>query len=167
MTLRHHGVFRSFCPAARANPIGSATKAGRYHSLTKPAHTFSPWFLHEQESGGEEYAGTVPSHRRRKRRNGHELAATETGMLNQLLQGELPTLLVQAQNSPTVARMKKLLLVMLGIWMSYFLLVNWFVHSLNKIAVPVIDIPLGTYLAVQGAVIMFGVALFRFVRTAG
>ena len=87
-------------------------------------------------------------------------------MLNQLLQGELPSLLVQAQNSPTVARMKKLLLVMLGIWMTYFLAVNWFVHSLNKIAVPVLEIPLGTYLAVQGAVIMFGVALFRFARSA-
>jgi putative solute:sodium symporter small subunit len=91
-------------------------------------------------------------------------------MLNQLLQGELPTLLVQAQNSPTIARMKKLLLVMLGIWMTYFLAVNWFVHSLNKIAVPLLEMPLGTYLAVQGAVIMFGVALFtcaRFARTAG
>jgi len=90
-------------------------------------------------------------------------------MLNQLLQGELPSLLVQAQSSPTIARMKKLLLVMLGIWMTYFLLVNWFVHSLNKIAVPVLGIPLGTYLAVQGAVIVFGVfgvALFRFARTA-
>ena len=48
--------------------------------------------------------------------------------------------------------------------MTYFLLVNWFVHSLNKIAVPVIGIPLGTYLAVQGAAIVFAVALFRFAR---
>ena len=88
-------------------------------------------------------------------------------MLNQLLQGELPSLLVQAQNSPTIARMKKLLLVMLGLWLTYFLLVNWFVHSLNKIAVPVLEIPLGTYLAVQGAAIVFGVALFRFARSAG
>jgi putative solute:sodium symporter small subunit len=87
-------------------------------------------------------------------------------MLNQLLQGELPAVLVQAQNSPTVTRVKKLLLVMLGLWMSYFLLVNWFVHSLNKIAIPVLEIPLGTYLAVQGAAIVFGVALFRFARSA-
>ncbi len=85
-------------------------------------------------------------------------------MLNQLLQGELPSLLAQAQNSPTIARMKKQLLVLLGLWMTYFLLVNWFVHSLNKIAVPVLEIPLGTYLAVQGAAIVFGVALFRFAR---
>jgi putative solute:sodium symporter small subunit len=87
-------------------------------------------------------------------------------MLNQLLQGELPQALAQVQSSPQIARMKKLLLVMLGLWMSYFLAVNWFVHSLNKIAVPVLDIPLGTYLAVQGAAIVFAVALFRFARTA-
>jgi len=87
-------------------------------------------------------------------------------MLNQLLQGELPALLVQAQTSPMIARMKKLLLVMLGLWLTYFLLVNWFVHSLNKIAIPVLEIPLGTYLAVQGAAIVFGVALFRFARSA-
>lgn len=88
-------------------------------------------------------------------------------MLNQLLQGELPALLTQAQSSPVLARMKKLLLVMLGLWMTYFLLINWFVQSLNKIAVPVLEIPLGTYLAVQGAAIVFGVALFRFARSTG
>jgi len=88
-------------------------------------------------------------------------------MLNQLLQGELPALLIQAQSSPLVARMKKLLLVMLGLWITYFLLVNWFVHSLNKIAIPVLEIPLGTYLAVQGAAIVFGVTLFRFARSTG
>jgi len=90
----------------------------------------------------------------------------EASMLNQLLQGELPQAFTQAQNSPQVARMKKLLLVMLGLWMTYFLAVNWFVHSLNKIAVPLLDIPLGTYLAVQGTAIVFAVALFRFARTA-
>jgi len=55
---------------------------------------------------------------------------------------------------------------MLGLWMSYFLLVNWFAHSLNKIAVPVIGVPLGVYLAVQGTAIVFAVALFRLARGA-
>ena len=87
-------------------------------------------------------------------------------MLNQLLEDNLAQALINAQNSPYWARAKKLLLVMLALWMSYFLLVNWFVHSLNKIAVPVLGIPLGTYLAVQGAAIVFAVALFRFARTA-
>jgi putative solute:sodium symporter small subunit len=87
-------------------------------------------------------------------------------MLNQLIPGELTPFLAEAQNSPYVARFKKLLLVLLSLWMTYFLLVNWFVHSLNKVAVPVLGIPLGTYLTVQGAAIVFAVALFRFARTA-
>jgi putative solute:sodium symporter small subunit len=61
---------------------------------------------------------------------------------------------------------KKHLLVILAAWLSYFLLVNWFVHALNKIPVPVIGIPLGTYFAVQGTAIVFAIALFRFERSA-
>jgi putative solute:sodium symporter small subunit len=87
-------------------------------------------------------------------------------MLNQLFHDDLAQALINAQNSPTWARAKRLLLVMLAVWLSYFLLVNWFVHSLNRIAVPMIGIPLGTYLAVQGAAIVFAVTLFRFARTA-
>ena len=86
-------------------------------------------------------------------------------MLNQLLHDDLAQALVNAHNSGLWARAKRLLAVMLGVWLTYFLLVNWFVHSLNKIAVPVIEIPLGTYLAVQGAAIVFAVALFRFARS--
>jgi putative solute:sodium symporter small subunit len=90
--------------------------------------------------------------------------AMERPMFSQM-QGELPRFLIDAQNSPTYARVKKLLLVMLALWMTYFLVVNWFVHKLNKIAVPVLDMPLGTYLTVQGAAIVFAVALFRFARS--
>ena len=85
-------------------------------------------------------------------------------MLNQLLQHDLAQAIHNAQNSPYWARARKLLLVMLALWMSYFLLVNWFVHSLNKVAV--FGIPLGTCLAVQGAAIVFAVTLFRFARSA-
>jgi putative solute:sodium symporter small subunit len=99
--------------------------------------------------------------------NGHGLAARwETPMLINFLHAELHQALLEAQNSPYWVRAKKLLLVMLGLWMSHFLLVNWFAHSLNKIAVPVIGVPLGVYLAVQGTAIVFGVALFRLARSA-
>jgi putative solute:sodium symporter small subunit len=87
-------------------------------------------------------------------------------MLNQLIPGGLTQILVEAQNSPHFIRFKKPLLVMLGLWMTYFLLVNWFVHSLNKVAVPVLGIPLGTYLTIQGAAIVFAVALFCFSRSS-
>lgn len=86
-------------------------------------------------------------------------------MLNQLLQDDLAQALIDAHNPPVWARLRKLLLVMLGLWLSYFLLVNWFVHSLNRIAIPVIGMPLGIFLAVQGAAIVFAVALFRFARS--
>lgn len=86
-------------------------------------------------------------------------------MLNQLLQGELPRFVLDVQQSPAWVRAKRPLLVMLGLWLTYFLLVNWFVQSLNKIAVPVIGIPLGVYLAVQGAAIVFAVVLFRLARS--
>lgn len=95
------------------------------------------------------------------------MAATGDTMLQQLLRDDLAQAILNAQNSPYWARARKPLLVMLALWMSYFLLVNWFVHSLNKIAVPVLGIPLGYYLAVQGAAIVFAVALFRFARGAG
>lgn len=85
-------------------------------------------------------------------------------MLTQLLERELPQALSDAQNSPTVIRMKRLLPVLLALWMSYFLVVNWFVHSLNKIAV--LGIPLGTCLAIQGTLVMFAITLFRIARTA-
>jgi putative solute:sodium symporter small subunit len=85
-------------------------------------------------------------------------------MLQQLLRDDLAQAILNAQNSPSWARAKKLLLVMLTLWMSYFLVVSWFVHALNKIAV--LGIPLGTCLAFQGAAIMFVVTLFRFARSA-
>jgi putative solute:sodium symporter small subunit len=80
-------------------------------------------------------------------------------MLSQLFQTEW-----QPLAHPQWARAKRLVLVMLAVWMTYFLLVNAFVHSLNKIAVPIIGIPLGVYLAVQGAAIVFAIALFRLAK---
>ena len=87
-------------------------------------------------------------------------------MLNQLLQDDIAQALHNAQNSPTWARAKKLLLVLAALWLSYFLVVNWFIHSLNKIAVPVLAVPLGSFLAIQGAAVVFVVTLLRFARSA-
>ena len=87
-------------------------------------------------------------------------------MLRQLLHDDIAQALHTAQNSPIWVRAKKDLLVLATVWLSYFLVVSWFVHSLNKIALPVLEIPLGTYLAVQGASIVFAIMLFRFARFA-
>ncbi len=81
-------------------------------------------------------------------------------MLSQLLPAEWH---VDVQSHDWV-RLKRSLLVMLAMWMSYFLLVNAFVHSLNRIAL--LGIPLGTCLAVQGAAIVFAITLLRFAKNS-
>jgi putative solute:sodium symporter small subunit len=102
--------------------------------------------------------------RRRNATNWPGFGHEERPMLNQLLHDDLAQAIVNAHNSPGWVRLKRLLLIMLALWLSYFLLVNWFVHSLNKIAL--FGVPLGTCLAVQGALVMFAVTLFRFSRSA-
>ena len=62
------------------------------------------------------------------------------------------------------ARTKNLMLVMLGLWIFYFLAVHIFITTLNKVTVPILDLPLGYYLAVQGSLVVFLVTLFWFGR---
>ena len=56
--------------------------------------------------------------------------------------------------------LRKITLAALGVWIAYFLVINMFVGSLNKIVIPVLALPLGFCLAIQGTAIMFGVALY-------
>jgi putative solute:sodium symporter small subunit len=56
--------------------------------------------------------------------------------------------------------LRKTMLVVLGAWIAYFVIINAFVRSLNKIVIPVLDMPLGFCLAIQGTAIVFGVALY-------
>jgi putative solute:sodium symporter small subunit len=60
--------------------------------------------------------------------------------------------------------LKNLILVMLAFWIVYFAAINMFVRTLNKIDVPVLGLPLGVFLAIQGALIVFGVALYLFTK---
>lgn len=61
-------------------------------------------------------------------------------------------------------RSKNMMLVMLGLWITYFLVINFFVRTLNRITVPVLEFPLGFFLAGQGAVIVFVVTLVWLAR---
>lgn len=56
--------------------------------------------------------------------------------------------------------LRKTMLAVLGAWIAYFVIINTFVCSLNKIVIPVLAMPLGFCLAIQGTVIVFGVALY-------
>jgi putative solute:sodium symporter small subunit len=69
-----------------------------------------------------------------------------------------------AKHQAQWARTKNLMLVMLGLWIFYFLVVHIFITTLNKVTVPVLGLPLGIYLAIQGSLVVFIVSLFWFGR---
>jgi putative solute:sodium symporter small subunit len=64
-------------------------------------------------------------------------------------------------------RTKNLMLAMLGLWIFYFLAVHIFIVTLNKVTVPILGMPLGVYLAVQGSLVVFLVSLYWFGRKTG
>ncbi len=69
-----------------------------------------------------------------------------------------------AKQHPHWPQTKNLMLTMLGLWVAYFLVVNFFIVRLNKIIIPVIELPLGFYLAVQGSLVVFVIMLLWFAR---
>jgi putative solute:sodium symporter small subunit len=66
-------------------------------------------------------------------------------------------------------RLKNLLIVLFAAWLAFFLVTHAFIKTLNKIVVPVLQMPLGVYMPMQAAIIVFVVAvlaLSRLNRTA-
>lgn len=61
-------------------------------------------------------------------------------------------------------RCKNLVLGLFGAWISLFFLTSAFIKPLNKIVVPGLDLPLGFYMPMQAAMIVFAVMVFQFAR---
>ena len=57
-----------------------------------------------------------------------------------------------------------LMWIHLFIWIFFGYIVQMFVVPLNKITIPILEFPLGFYMAAQGALIVFVVQLFMFAR---
>ena len=57
-----------------------------------------------------------------------------------------------------------LMLMHLGVWFFFGYIVHMFVVPLNKIIIPVLNFPLGFYMAAQGSLIVFVVQLFLFAK---
>jgi putative solute:sodium symporter small subunit len=72
--------------------------------------------------------------------------------------------MLTAYRSDYWPRFKNLVLMLFGAWIVLFFLTNEFMKPLNKIVVPGLEIPLGFYMPVQAAVILFAVMVFRFAR---
>jgi len=64
-------------------------------------------------------------------------------------------------------RLTRGMLAMLGAWLAYFLLISMSVRTLNKVTVPLVDMPLGVFLVVQGTAVIFVAALVLLLRSAG
>jgi putative solute:sodium symporter small subunit len=57
-----------------------------------------------------------------------------------------------------------LMLIHLGIWFFFGYIIHMFVKPLNRIVIPILDFPLGFYMAAQGSLIVFVVMLFVFAK---
>ena len=77
------------------------------------------------------------------------------------------TLTVQVERHFGARQLKRGMLTMLAAWLGYFAVISLTVRSLNKVIVPLIDMPLGVFLVVQGTAVIFVAALILLLRSAG
>jgi putative solute:sodium symporter small subunit len=70
----------------------------------------------------------------------------------------------QARDDAHWRKTTRLMLTHLGIWFFFGYIIHMFVVPLNKIVIPILDFPLGFYMAAQGSLIVFVVMLFMFAR---
>lgn len=61
-------------------------------------------------------------------------------------------------------RTKRLMLLMLGLWLFFAIIIPLFVAVLNRFTIPYLDLPLGFFLGAQGALIAFVIMAFWFAR---
>ena len=59
-------------------------------------------------------------------------------------------------------RTTRLMFVHLGVWVFFGYIIHMFVNTLNQWTVPILQFPLGFYMAAQGSLIVFVVMLFVF-----
>jgi putative solute:sodium symporter small subunit len=69
-----------------------------------------------------------------------------------------------AQRQHVFAALKRTMMVMLPIWLAYFFAISLFARNLNAVTVPFVDMPLGTYLVIQGSAVVFTITLYLLSR---
>ena len=71
------------------------------------------------------------------------------------------------RSQPGLAALPRTMAVLLSAWLIYFFAINIFVRQLNAITVPYVEAPLGAYLVVLGAVLVFAAAVWLLTRAIG
>ena len=70
----------------------------------------------------------------------------------------------QARGEAHWKKTTNLMLAHLGVWLFFSFIINMFVNILNKVTIPILEFPLGFYMAAQGSLIAFVVMLFMFAK---
>jgi putative solute:sodium symporter small subunit len=79
---------------------------------------------------------------------------------------DLAELSLGAERHDGLGRLKRGMLAMLAAWLGYFIIISMSVRALNKVTVPLLDMPLGVFLAAQGTAVIFLAALILLVKTS-
>ena len=58
----------------------------------------------------------------------------------------------------------RLMFTHLGVWLFFGYIIHMFVNVLNNVTIPILNFPLGFYMAAQGSLIVFVVMLFMFAK---
>lgn len=74
--------------------------------------------------------------------------------------------MLQLERHFGIRRLKRAMLTMFAVWIGYFIVISMWSHKLNKVVVPVLDMPLGVLLVINGTAITFCAALIMLLRTA-
>ena len=77
---------------------------------------------------------------------------------------ELATVAFDLEERFGLRPFKRIMLAMLAAWLAYFAVITMWVRALNKMTVPLLDIPLGVFLVAQGTAVIFLVALVILLR---
>jgi putative solute:sodium symporter small subunit len=78
----------------------------------------------------------------------------------------MTTPLLRLERHFGIRRLRRGMLTMLAAWLGYFALISMWARTLNKVTVPVLDMPLGMFLVAQGTVVIFCAALVLLVKFA-
>jgi hypothetical protein len=62
--------------------------------------------------------------------------------------------------------LRRRMLMLLGVWIAYFVIVEAFIHTVGRIIVPIVNVPLPAVLVAQGCVLLFLSALYLLTRHA-
>jgi hypothetical protein len=60
--------------------------------------------------------------------------------------------------------LKSAILLLLGAWIAYFMVVELFIRTLDRIIVPVLEMPLSALVVAQGCALLFLRALYLLIR---